>query len=68
MFPFFAGIALLSPTPVTLAAAVLLVLAVELHVRLVEEPYLLRTHGRAYAGYAARTGRFFPGVGGLRQG
>jgi SAM-dependent methyltransferase len=39
--------------------------ALEVQVRLVEEPYLLRTHGRAYAEYGARTGRFVPGLGRL---
>lgn len=37
-----------------------------LQVRLVEEPYLLRTHGEVYRDWAARTGRFLPGVGRLR--
>ncbi|GAA1792321.1 MAG: isoprenylcysteine carboxylmethyltransferase family protein [Actinobacteria bacterium] len=31
-----------------------------------EEPHLLATHGRAYADYAARVGRFVPGIGRLR--
>jgi protein-S-isoprenylcysteine O-methyltransferase Ste14 len=34
-------------------------------IRAVEAPYLLRVHGPAYAAYAARTGRFLPGVGRL---
>jgi protein-S-isoprenylcysteine O-methyltransferase Ste14 len=37
----------------------------EIQVRLVEEPYLIRVHGDAYRTYAARTGRFVPGVGRL---
>lgn len=64
----FAGVALLAPNPVTLAGAVLLVVALELHTRLVEEPHLLRTHGHAYALYARRVGRFVPGVGRLGAG
>ena len=32
---------------------------------LVEEPYLLAMHGAAYAAYAARAGRFVPGIGRL---
>jgi protein-S-isoprenylcysteine O-methyltransferase Ste14 len=36
-----------------------------LQVRAVEEPYLLSVHGDAYATYAARVGRFVPGVGRL---
>lgn len=34
--------------------------------RVIEEPYLLRVHGADYGAYAARTGRFVPGVGHLR--
>ena len=36
---------------------------VKVHVRVVEEPYLSRTHGDAYREYASRVGRFVPGVG-----
>ena len=49
---------------VTMVAVVLV--AHQVQVRLVEEPYLLRTHGDAFRRYAARTGRFVPGVGKLR--
>jgi protein-S-isoprenylcysteine O-methyltransferase Ste14 len=41
-------------------------LSIQIQVRLVEEPYLLRVHGDAYRRYAARTGRFVPGLGRLR--
>lgn len=41
----------------------LLLLSLELQVRVVEEPYLLRTHGAVFRAYAARTGRFVPGLG-----
>jgi protein-S-isoprenylcysteine O-methyltransferase Ste14 len=41
---------------------------VGLQVRAVEEPYLLRTHGAAYATYASRVGRFVPGIGRLSRG
>lgn len=61
-----AGLALMVPTWVTIVAFVSLLLAVELQVRYVEEPYLLRTHGDVYARYAATTGRFVPGLGRLR--
>jgi protein-S-isoprenylcysteine O-methyltransferase Ste14 len=66
MIPFVWGIALLVPNTVGLAGAVCVTVAVELQTRLVEEPYLLRTHGEAYAEYAARVGRFVPGVGRIR--
>ncbi|MBE1489529.1 protein-S-isoprenylcysteine O-methyltransferase Ste14 [Plantactinospora soyae] len=57
------GLAMMVPTPVAVAAVVLLVVSIQVQVRAVEEPYLTRTHGVAYAGYAARVGRFWPGVG-----
>jgi protein-S-isoprenylcysteine O-methyltransferase Ste14 len=53
------------PTWPGLAAPVLVGLGLELQVRLVEEPYLIRTHGDEYRAYAARVGRFVPGVGRL---
>jgi protein-S-isoprenylcysteine O-methyltransferase Ste14 len=60
-----AGIVLMVPTGVSAAALAALVAAVQLQVRTAEEPYLLTTHGDAYADYAARTGRFVPGIGRL---
>lgn len=66
MIPSFAGIALLAPNAVTIAGAVLLTVAVELQTRLVEEPHLSRVHGERYTAYAARAGRFLPGIGRLR--
>lgn len=63
MVPAAIGLALMVPNPVALIGAAGLITAVELQVRAVEEPYLIRTHGRAYLDYAARVGRFFPGVG-----
>ena len=60
-----AGLALLVPNAASLAGLAALVLGIELQVRLVEEPYLLRTHGEAYASWASLTGRFFPGIGRL---
>jgi len=63
-----AGLALLVPNAASLAALVSLAVGLELQVRLVEEPYLLRTHGEAYARWAAATGRFVPGLGRLSAG
>lgn len=57
------GLALMVPNVVALAGAVLLLIALHLQVRVVEEPYLHRIHGATYAAYAATTGRFLPGVG-----
>ena len=59
------GVVLMVPTWVSVLALIALVVAVQLQVRAVEEPYLLSVHGGAYAAYAARTGRFLPGIGRL---
>jgi protein-S-isoprenylcysteine O-methyltransferase Ste14 len=57
------GLVLLVPNLVSVAAFVVLVAALEVQVRLVEEPYLRATHGRVYDAYLAAVGRFVPGVG-----
>jgi protein-S-isoprenylcysteine O-methyltransferase Ste14 len=61
------GLALLVPNVVSLVAVLALVVALELHVRLVEEPYLTHMHGESYRRYAATAGRFLPGVGCLEE-
>jgi protein-S-isoprenylcysteine O-methyltransferase Ste14 len=66
MFTFGLGIALVTPNPVAVAGFVLLVSTIELQVRRVEEPYLLRTHGADYRAYTAGVGRFIPGIGLIR--
>jgi protein-S-isoprenylcysteine O-methyltransferase Ste14 len=66
MFAFGLGIALVTPNLVACAGFILLVAAIELQVRRVEEPHLLRTHGDAYRAYTATVGRFIPGVGLIR--
>jgi protein-S-isoprenylcysteine O-methyltransferase Ste14 len=68
MMPAFTGIVLLAPNLLTIAGAILLTIALELHVRLIEEPYLQRVHGEQYATYAAQVGRFLPAIGRLRPG
>ncbi|MET9986466.1 methyltransferase family protein [Streptomyces rochei] len=57
------GLTLMVPNAVALIALAALAVAVELQVRVVEEPYLRRTHGDAYVSYARRSGRFVPKVG-----
>jgi protein-S-isoprenylcysteine O-methyltransferase Ste14 len=57
------GLTLMVPTAVTVAAFACLLVAVQLQVRVVEEPYLRATQGAAYTAYAARVGRFVPGIG-----
>jgi protein-S-isoprenylcysteine O-methyltransferase Ste14 len=57
------GLALLVPNLVAAAMLVAFVTALQLQVRLVEEPYLHRIHGTTWERYAARTGRFLPWIG-----
>ncbi|ORB66340.1 methyltransferase family protein [Mycolicibacterium tusciae] len=63
MMTFGLGFALITPNPVAVIGFVLLIVTIELQVRVVEEPYLLTTHGEAYRDYLAGVGRFIPGVG-----
>jgi protein-S-isoprenylcysteine O-methyltransferase Ste14 len=60
-----AGLAALVPNAFSLLSFLLTLAGLEIHVRAVEEPYLAKTHGPAYCAYAARVGRFLPGVGRL---
>jgi protein-S-isoprenylcysteine O-methyltransferase Ste14 len=66
MLPAVFGLVLMVPNVVAILAVAILALGLELQVRAVEEPYLLRTHGDEYAEYAARVGRFAPKLGLLR--
>lgn len=68
MFGFVLGFVVAVPSAATVAGAVSAVWAVQWQVRRIEEPYLRRTHPVAYRDYAARTGRFLPGLGRLRRG
>jgi protein-S-isoprenylcysteine O-methyltransferase Ste14 len=63
MLPAFLGLALMTPNPLAAAAFLLVLVSLELQVRVVEEPHLLRTHGEEYAQYATRVGRFVPRIG-----
>jgi protein-S-isoprenylcysteine O-methyltransferase Ste14 len=65
MIAGWTGFALLVPTWLGIAAVPVIATGLEIQVRFVEEPYLLRTHGDAYRAYASRVGRFVPGVGPL---
>jgi protein-S-isoprenylcysteine O-methyltransferase Ste14 len=66
MLPTVLGLVLMVPNALAVAAIVTLAVGLELQVRVVEEPYLLQVHGRAYTEYASRVGRFVPGVGMLK--
>lgn len=57
------GLTLMVPNVVALIGFLALLLALELQVRVVEEPYLRTLHGHAYARYEATTGRFLPALG-----
>lgn len=65
MLPTGLGLTLMVPSWIAFAGIAGLLLALELQVRVVEEPYLRTVHGGAYATYAARVGRFVPGLGRL---
>jgi protein-S-isoprenylcysteine O-methyltransferase Ste14 len=65
MFLASIGLALLCPNAIGFAAPLLLGIALELQVRFVEEPYLVRVHGDRYRAYARGTGRFVPYLGRL---
>jgi protein-S-isoprenylcysteine O-methyltransferase Ste14 len=57
------GLALMTPNAVALAGVFAIAVGINLHVRLVEEPYLHHVHGDAYLSYTAQVGRFVPRVG-----
>jgi protein-S-isoprenylcysteine O-methyltransferase Ste14 len=59
----WSGFALMVPTWLGFAAVAMVAAGLELQVRFVEEPYLVRTHGEGYRAYASRVGRFLPGIG-----
>jgi protein-S-isoprenylcysteine O-methyltransferase Ste14 len=54
------GLILMVPTVVSLFGLLALTVALQLQVRIVEEPYLRRTHGEAYEKYCDGAGRFVP--------
>jgi protein-S-isoprenylcysteine O-methyltransferase Ste14 len=68
MIAGWTGLALIVPTWLGIAAVAVVTIGLELQVRAVEEPYLIRTHGEAYRTYASRVGRFIPGVGRVTPG
>jgi protein-S-isoprenylcysteine O-methyltransferase Ste14 len=60
---FAAGNVFLIPTWLSLSCLAMLVICIEVQVRAVEEPYLVREHGEAYLRWAANSGRFIPYIG-----
>lgn len=65
MLLFALGLFCVVPTTGTAAAVLVLTVAIQIQVRGVEEPYLLRRHGQAYRDYARTAGRFVPWIGRL---
>jgi protein-S-isoprenylcysteine O-methyltransferase Ste14 len=63
MVVFMLGETLLAPNPVAIAVFAIFVVAIQVSVRAVEEPYLRRVHGNDYREYSASVGRFVPGIG-----
>ena len=59
------GMLLMVPTLITVFALAAVVAGVQLQVRQVEEPYLLRLHREHYRTYASAVGRFLPYIGRL---
>lgn len=57
------GLAMLCSTPLAWLACAVQLVALELQVRGVEEPYLARVHGAEYQTYLERVGRFVPRIG-----
>ncbi len=57
------GLALMVPNVLAVVGLMALVVALELQVRGVEEPYLATVHGESYSSYRRRAGRFIPRVG-----
>jgi|GEM_PF-3019636 len=51
------------PNIISLAGLAALIAALEIQVRLVEEPYLVSTRGDQYRADARTVGRFAPGIG-----
>ena len=64
---FTLGYALLVPNALSAVRLLLGAIGLELQVRFVEEPFLLRTHGDSDSEYAYRVGRFLPLVGCLPE-
>lgn len=61
------GLTLMVPNVIAIAGLAGLLVALELQVRVIEEPHLRGVHGDAYAAYAASTGRFLPQLGRMQR-
>lgn len=61
------GLVLVVPNVVSIVGLLGLIVALQIQVRVVEEPYLRTQHGAGWQAYAARVGRFLPGLGTSRS-
>lgn len=66
MLAITTGLTGMVPTAVSILTATCLLTAVQIQVRAVEEPYLITTRWPTYLNYAARAGRFLPGIGRIK--
>ena len=62
------GLTLMVGNAISLTGLAALFAALEVQVRLVEEPYLLTVHGPDYERYSTTAGRFLPGLGRSQAG
>jgi protein-S-isoprenylcysteine O-methyltransferase Ste14 len=60
-----AGLFLMAPNQISAVGFGALILGLEVQVRAVEEPHLVRVHGTRYLAYAQAVGRFLPWIGRL---
>ena len=61
------GLMLLAGNALAFVGFAALIVALELQVRIVEEPYLLAVHPAEYRAYGARVGRFVPLLGRIKN-
>lgn len=64
LFLLLGGLCCVAPSPWSLMGTLWMVSVTAIQVRL-EEAHMLRLHGDEFRAYAARVGRFFPGIGRL---
>jgi len=57
---FGAGLFITLPNIYMLISVIVGYISIELHVRNVEEPYLLKMHGKNFKNYMGATGRYYP--------
>jgi protein-S-isoprenylcysteine O-methyltransferase Ste14 len=57
------GLMLMVPNVLSAVGLASSFIGIEIQVRRVEEPYLIRVHGSRYLSYARRVGRFIPRIG-----